>query len=161
MAKRGLAAPAAFIVAGGQSIDAPKRLHAAGECSRGSQPEENRPMAVYNLQFSVNATNIKTIERMLKQLGLQDVSAVAKVKLNPSRADRLSELISGIEDAKSEIESLAEEMGNWYDSMPENLQSGDKASQIESAKDTLENVASELDSQIDELNGVEFPSMMG
>lgn len=43
-----------------------------------------------------------------------------------------------VEDVASEIESIAEELSSWYDSIPENLQNGDKAQEVESAKDSLE-----------------------
>lgn len=43
-----------------------------------------------------------------------------------------------ISDANSEVDSLAEELREWYDNMPENLQSGDRGSRLEEAADTLE-----------------------
>ncbi len=45
-----------------------------------------------------------------------------------------------IDAAFSEVESLADEMRNWYDGMPENLQGGDKGAQIEECADLLESV---------------------
>lgn len=43
-----------------------------------------------------------------------------------------------LEDAYSEFECLAEEMREWYDNLPENLQGGDKGCQLEEAADMLE-----------------------
>ena len=37
-------------------------------------------------------------------------------------------IASLVEDAKSDLESLADEMRSWYDNMPESFQSGDKGS---------------------------------
>lgn len=45
-----------------------------------------------------------------------------------------------IQDAYSEIESLAEEMREWFDNLPENLQGADKGCQIEEAADVLEGI---------------------
>ncbi len=45
-----------------------------------------------------------------------------------------------INTAFDEIETLAEEMRNWHDGMPENLQNGDKGGRVEECADLLENV---------------------
>lgn len=44
-------------------------------------------------------------------------------------------------DAISEFESLAGEMRDWYDNMPENLQSGSKGDSVGEAADTLEGIS--------------------
>src|ERR1035437_3724009 len=46
-----------------------------------------------------------------------------------------------VEDAFSEFESLAGELSEWYDNLPEGFQQGDKGSAIEEAKDSLENIS--------------------
>lgn len=48
-----------------------------------------------------------------------------------------------VESAKGEIETLAEEMNNWADNMPEGLQGGDKYSEIQDAASTLEGISIE------------------
>lgn len=43
-----------------------------------------------------------------------------------------------VNDAFSEFESLAGEMSDWYESLPDQFQQGDKGTAIEEAKDKLE-----------------------
>ena len=54
---------------------------------------------------------------------------------------------------------LASELEEWKSSLPENLQNGEKASQIDDAISNLENLADNIEA-IDGDN-VEFPSMYG
>lgn len=62
-------------------------------------------------------------------------------------------------DAFSEIESLAEEMGEWCDNMPENFQNGDKGSEVSEAKDSLENISTvELSGEAAKLTTVYIPA---
>lgn len=89
------------------------------------------------------------------------------------------------EDARNELESLKDELQEWLDNLPENLQSSNKASMLEDAIGSLETaidyldsfeeldldddidaICSTLDSNISSLNdaadeaeGVEFPTM--
>jgi hypothetical protein len=68
----------------------------------------------------------------------------------------LEELAS---DAFSEIESLSGEMQEWYDNMPENFQQGDKGSEVEEAKDALENISTvELSGEAAKLTTVYIPA---
>ena len=46
-----------------------------------------------------------------------------------------------IDDAFQEFGDLATELGDWYDSMPEQLQQGSKADQIQEAQQALENLS--------------------
>lgn len=50
-----------------------------------------------------------------------------------------------VDDAKSGAEELSEELQSWLDNMPENMQSGDKAAQLEDAISALEEFTSALD----------------
>ncbi len=74
-----------------------------------------------------------------------------------SRADRFSDAQSQVSDAKSEFESLRDELQEWYDGLPENLQQGHKADELQSAIDQLEEVIN----QAEDVEGasVDFPSM--
>lgn len=73
-----------------------------------------------------------------------------------------------IEDLKGEVEALKDELESWRDNMPENMQGGDKWSEIDeacSALDTIIDTMGELDDLKDafvdlpgEMEAVEFPS---
>jgi len=52
---------------------------------------------------------------------------------------------AAVPDALSEFQSLGEEMRDWYDNMPENLQGSDKGSQVEEAASALENIEQDID----------------
>jgi len=129
---------------------------------------EEKFMARYTLTLTVEASQPASVEKKLRQAFGEEipVHTVERIKTAESRADRLaqvnSDFESSIEDAKSNVEELKEEMQNWYDSIPENLQSGDKANEVQEAIDALENLASELDNL--DISGlgfddVNFPSM--
>lgn len=102
---------------------------------------------------------------------------------------RIEEVVSTVD--VSTIEELADEMENWRDNYPENLQSTDKYEAIDTAAETLREQADNLndltfekieaddddvkdalgealgeridtiETAIDELNNVEFPGMFG
>ena len=125
-------------------------------------------MARYTITLTVEAAQPASVEKKLRTAFGEDVPVhtVEKLKTAESRADRLSEasgnIESSIEDAKNAVEELKDEMQNWYDSIPENLQSGDKANEVQEAIDALENCSSELDNL--DISGcgfddVSFPSM--
>lgn len=76
-----------------------------------------------------------------------------------SRNKRYADEIMKIVSSKENIEGLRDELQEWLDSMPENLQSGQKAEDLDAA-------ISDLDSCIDSLEEaegveVEFPGMFG
>jgi hypothetical protein len=113
-------------------------------------------MPRYNLRVNVTAANIAQVRKMLAAHDL--AGAVEKVNLNASRADRLSDCESAVGDAASEVESLKEELQEWRDNLPENMQSGEKASALDNAISELDDIYSNLDGIRWE---VEFPGMMG
>lgn len=76
-----------------------------------------------------------------------------------SRADRLDQAAGLVENAKQIVDDLTEELQNWHDNLPENMQNGEKANQLDEAIGALESLSSDLEG-ID-FSGVEFPSMMG
>ena len=108
-------------------------------------------------QVTLNAASITQLQANLKKLGVD--ATVEKLETANSRAARLGEAESGVEDAKGIVEELKDELQNWLDSLPENLQGGDKASQLEDAINNLEELSSNLE-QCD-FGNVDFPSMMG
>jgi len=78
-----------------------------------------------------------------------------------SRAKRLEEAINSINSAKEIVEELKNEMQEWYDNMPENLQSSDKADRIQECVSSLEEVSSSLDDAESNASNVEFVGMFG
>jgi len=72
-----------------------------------------------------------------------------------SRADRFNDAQGLITEGKNIIEELREELQNWLDNMPENLQGGSKADELQTAIDELESVIMSLE----EVEGVsvDFP----
>lgn len=48
---------------------------------------------------------------------------------------------AAVADAFSEFEQLQSEMQDWFDNMPENLQSGSKGDQVQEAADALSNIS--------------------
>lgn len=90
----------------------------------------------------------------------------------------VARLRAGEEDSEevevSEIQSLMEELEEWKENMPENLQGGDKHDQLEEAIQNLQDIITELESldfsdknedadtieaQAEALENVEFPGM--
>jgi len=64
-----------------------------------------------------------------------------------------------IDDAKSEIEMLAEEMREWFDNLTEGLQQTDKAQTIEQTADTLEGIyLSDIPEGLDGVKVVYLPA---
>jgi len=74
-----------------------------------------------------------------------------------SRRKRLEEALSDLSDCMSEVECLRDELQEWLDNMPENLQGGAKADELENAISQLD----EIYEKLEEAQGeeVEFPSM--
>lgn len=73
-----------------------------------------------------------------------------------SRSKRLAEAESQIENGKSVVEELRDEMQNWLDNLPENLQSSNKADMLQTAIEQLEEIISNLENCD---FSVEFPGM--
>ena len=75
-----------------------------------------------------------------------------------SRSQRFSDALSNVAVAREDIDGLREELQNWLDNMPENLQDGEKANQLQEAIDALETVISSLEEA--EGESIDFPGMM-
>ena len=64
-----------------------------------------------------------------------------------------------VADAFSEFESLAGELDDWYNNLPDSFQQGDKGQQLEEAKGNLENLsAPDVSEELGELKLVYVPS---
>lgn len=80
-------------------------------------------------------------------------------KRRSSRAARFDEAQSEASNAKNTMEELRDELQSWLDGMPENMQSGSKADQLNDAISELDTIVGSLE----EVEGasVEFPGMFG
>ena len=58
-----------------------------------------------------------------------------------------------------EAEELKDELEAWLENMPENLQDGSKAGEIQEAIDELEEVIDHLNEAVDSAGNVNFPGM--
>ena len=112
-------------------------------------------MAFYKVNFTVEGARLASVEKKVKEIFPE--ARVEKVERATSRADRLSEAESMVEDAKSIVEELKDEMEQWRESIPENLQGGDKYAEVESCEDELSSIIDNLD-QVD-FGSVSFPGM--
>lgn len=108
-------------------------------------------MATYSVQLTVEGRDIRQIQKQYPG------ATVEKKGRSQSRADRFSDAVSLVVDAKSEFEALSEELRSWYENLPENFQEGEKGQQLEEAADALD----EAVSQCEEVEGadVNFPGM--
>jgi hypothetical protein len=96
------------------------------------------------------------LKRPSKCLGPDVV--VTRIDRNKSRVDRLSDAQSLADDAKSEVEELAGEIESWKDNLPESLQNGEKADQLDECLTGLQEIQEALESVVWE---VEFPGAFG
>lgn len=127
-------------------------------------------MALYTISFTISTgktrgigkkhvekwvlDGLATAEKLPKDIKL----SVEKLELDKSRAKRLAEAQALVESANGIIQELTEEMESWRDGMPENLQGGDKYTEV----DTAASVLQDLNSQLDYLYwDVDFPNAFG
>lgn len=113
----------------------------------------------YDIQITVEGPSLKSVERALKSAFGEFTGKVVKIERAPSRADRLAEASGLVQDAMSEVEDLHSEIESWKDGLPENLQNGDKASELEECAAALDTIKDNLDSVMDEMGQVSFPGM--
>ncbi len=75
-----------------------------------------------------------------------------------SRATRLADTLDMTEKI-ADVEQLREELEEWLDNLPENLQCSNKAEMLQEAIDNLENIGEELENIQELQHDVEFPGM--
>jgi hypothetical protein len=117
-------------------------------------------MAKYLITLIVDGARKESVEKTLKIAfkGQEPVLYAVEKKTSPeSRSERLNDAASIMEDAKTIVKELKDEMQEWYDSIPENLQNGNKAEEVQSAIDALDDVQNEMESI--SFDSVEFPGM--
>jgi len=75
-----------------------------------------------------------------------------------SRAKRFAAVIETVSQAREELEELTGELQDWLDGMPDNLQDGSKADELNEAISQLEDLTGQL-GEI-EMEEVDFPGMI-
>jgi len=114
-------------------------------------------MAQYKVSMTIDGTRLNSVRKKIEELFPNSFALVVKIEANQSRADRLGEAESSVEDSKSIVSELCEEMQSWFDSIPENLQGGSKADEVQEAIDSLQQISDDLEN-ID-FGNVSFPAM--
>ena len=74
--------------------------------------------------------------------------------MNKQRRKWLSDVITKLEEAKTDIESIAEEEREAYDNLPEGIQESDRGDVMYENADNLDQAASDLDDLISNLNEI-------
>lgn len=74
--------------------------------------------------------------------------------MNKQRRNAIDKLKCKLEDIFNELEAIAEEEREAFDSMPEGLQSSERGQKSDEAAGGLENAACELQAVIDALDDV-------
>jgi hypothetical protein len=106
-------------------------------------------MPNYKVSFNVDGQRIDTVKKKIVTTFGEDAIESLEILNNDapvSRADRLS-------DAQAIVEGLRDELQEWRDNLPDNMQDGQKAQDLDEAITNLDNV-------IEAVENVEFPSMM-
>ena len=117
-------------------------------------------MARWKITIQGKAIRKASVEKLAEKLKAEFDGAsilVSDDSLPESRSERFGAAMSLVSDGQSECESLRDELQDWKDNLPENLQNGSKADEIEEAISSLENIISELESVSGE--DVSFPGM--
>lgn len=115
------------------------------------------------IKIEINQKGIKTdgvrkvVTDALKAKYPKASVSVSRDHTGTSRADRLNEAESLVEDAQAIVEELKDELQDWLDGLPENLQSGSKADELNDAINELESILDSLQSV--EMSSVSFPGM--
>lgn len=122
-------------------------------------------MARYKINLTVESTNISSVEKKLREAfgAPVPVHTTEKLTTPAGRAARLDaalqELNTAKDAAESEINELRDELQNWLDGMPENLQGSSKAEELQTAIDELESLVSEVEDITVPESNVDFPTM--
>lgn len=72
--------------------------------------------------------------------------------MNNARRKRIETIIGKLSELRAELDEIKDEEQGVLDNLPENMQSGDKASRYEEIIDGLETASSDLENIEDSLN---------
>jgi len=72
--------------------------------------------------------------------------------MNKDRRKKLNDIIAILEDAKEALDNCASEEREYFENMPENMQSSDKACNAENAAGELESAVGYLECALDNIN---------
>jgi predicted translin family RNA/ssDNA-binding protein len=118
-------------------------------------------MAKYSIHAQIDGSYIKSVEKRLREAfpdsEERKLFLVTKEVVAESRQDRLNEAETKWDDAKSIVEELKGEMEEWHESIPENLQDGEKANEVQECIDALDNLYGEMDNI--SFSDISFPGM--
>lgn len=115
-------------------------------------------MPSYKVTLIFEGDRIDIVKKKVANLFGDDAVAYVNKAVSPnSRGDRFSDAEQSLEDCKSEVAQLKEELEEWQGNLPENLQGGTKNDELQEAIDALE----ELDGELQGISwpDVEFPGM--
>jgi hypothetical protein len=74
--------------------------------------------------------------------------------MNKDRRKRLADVAQRLEECRADIEIIKDEEQDAFDAIPENMQGGERAQQMEEAIGTLESLDGDLQDVIDRCNEV-------
>jgi hypothetical protein len=114
-------------------------------------------MANYKVVLHIPGNRIDAVTKKVEEI-FGTGCVVSKIDLAKSRADRLAVIANDVANSASDVEELKAELEEWLEALPENLQNGDKASELQEAIDQLEELKSNLEDV--DFSSVSFPSMM-
>jgi hypothetical protein len=71
--------------------------------------------------------------------------------MNNERRKKLQTILNQLDGLKSELENVGSDESEYYDNIPENLQSSERAEQSDECKSSIESAVDNLQSAIDEI----------
>jgi DNA repair exonuclease SbcCD ATPase subunit len=119
--------------------------------------ETPKGKGTYRVTLVVAAARLKTIQKEAEEVFGEMLLEVSKVETATSKAARLADAEEMIAEAKSMVEELKGEIESWKESLPENLQYGAKAEELDEAISALEEKSEQL-GDID-FSDIRFPGM--
>lgn len=116
-------------------------------------------MARFRILVGKKGLRYETVKKVAEKVFAGYSVQVTKENEPVTRAERFDRAKDLASQAREEIENLRDELEAWKDSLPENLQNGQKADELDEAINALQEAADGIETM--ENTDVEFPSMMG